>query len=546
MRRIAGLIGTASLALALALPAAALGADTYVDADTGSDTNPCTLASPCATIQEGIDEATATATVHVDPDSYPLGLQIGDGKSLIAEEFVGGPEGSATINGGGFIALDVLATGAGTVSGFDITSTTSPVIDVAGPINLTGNSILVPSTNADGIDVTAGTAGLVTIDDNDFFGDSTSGQLAIKVVNGSEVSITGNRIGSPGNAFNSGIMVREGTTAQIADNVLRSFFQSASIAGQPIFVQDASATITGNLVTDTQPSPDFVYGIVLQEGAGPPDTEVTLTRNQLYGGGNGEGVNILDVTSVSMDGDLVTGFTTGIVPRWFGSLPRPVLQVTGATVYGNGTRDIQLEAFDLTLDSSIVGLPIALSGPALVCAISFSRGPTADDSNSCTDFQTTASPEFVDESPTFGEPDLHLTPGSPMLDAGNPAAPAPGATDFDGDPRALDGDGECPEQVRRDIGADELGARLDCDPPQTRIRGPRRTSLERVRFRLSSDEAGSTFRCKLDGGRYRRCGKRYRTPRLDPGQHTLRAKATDPAGNGDPTPARKRFVIVGG
>ena len=42
-------------------------------------------------------------------------------------------------------AIDVLASGAGTVSGFTITSTTTPLIDAAGPINLTGNSVVVPT-----------------------------------------------------------------------------------------------------------------------------------------------------------------------------------------------------------------------------------------------------------------------------------------------------------------------------------------------------------------------------------------------------------------
>ena len=98
----------------------------------------------------------------------------------------------------------------------------------------------------------------------------------------------------------------------------------------------------------------------------------------------------------------------------------------------------------------------------------------------------------------FGEPDLHLTAGSPMIDAGDPAAPAADALDIDGDPRALDGDEECPEERARDIGADEFGALLDCDPPETRIKGKKKTTKERAKFKLRSDEADSTFRCKLD------------------------------------------------
>jgi hypothetical protein len=534
-------------ALFLAVPASALAADTYVDADSGSDTNPCTLALPCLTIQEGIDVATPGDTVHVDPDAYPLGLQIGDGKSLVAEEFVGGADGNASINGGGFTALDVLASGAGPVSGFSITSTTNPVIDIEGPIELRDNSILVPATGAKGVDVSAGPAGLVTIDDNEFFGDSTSSQTAINVRNGSEASITGNRVGSPGNAFNIGIVATEGATAEIAGNALRAFFQSGSVAGQPILVQDGSATITGNTVRNTQASPDAVYGILVLDTGVTPAADATLRRNQLYGGGGAEGIRIHDAP-VTLDGDLVTGFEDGIVIRDVGfdtPPPRPTLDVTGVTAFGNDATDIKLEGWDLTLDSSIVGLPVFLSGPALQCTITHSRGPTTGGTG-CTDFQTTAAPAFVDEFPIFGEPDLHLTSGSPMIDAGNPAAPAADALDMDGDPRALDGDGDCPEELRRDIGADEFGAPLDCDPPETKIKGKKRTTKERARFKLSSDEANSTFRCKLDKGRYRRCKARYKTKRLDPGKHKLKARAIDPSGNEDPTAAVKRFEVLAG
>jgi hypothetical protein len=60
---------------------------------------------------------------------------------------------------------------------------------------------------------------------------------------------------------------------------------------------------------------------------------------------------------------------------------------------------------------------------------------------------------------TWGTPDddfgdLHLLPGSPCIDAGDPEYVArPGETDIDGDPRVLDGDGDGVPVI--DIGADE-------------------------------------------------------------------------------------------
>ncbi len=82
----------------------------------------------------------------------------------------------------------------------------------------------------------------------------------------------------------------------------------------------------------------------------------------------------------------------------------------------------------------------------------------------------------------------------------------------------------------------------DLLPPQTRIsrhppkliRAPGRRHRLVIRFR--SSEAGSSFRCQLDTGAFRRC----RSPRaytVSPGRHSLRVAAIDSAGNLDPSPA---------
>lgn len=64
------------------------------------------------------------------------------------------------------------------------------------------------------------------------------------------------------------------------------------------------------------------------------------------------------------------------------------------------------------------------------------------------------------------------------------------------------------------------------------------TSAKRRRVAVSfvSNEPGSSFRCKLDGGPFRPC----RSPRaymVRPGRHTIRVYAIDAAGNRDRTPA---------
>jgi Ca2+-binding RTX toxin-like protein len=83
---------------------------------------------------------------------------------------------------------------------------------------------------------------------------------------------------------------------------------------------------------------------------------------------------------------------------------------------------------------------------------------------------------------------------------------------------------------------------LDLTPPRTKIlHRPgklvlTRSGARRVVFAFSSNEPGSTFRCRLDRDRYRLC-RSPRAYRLRPGGHVLRIFAVDPAGNRDRSPA---------
>jgi hypothetical protein len=82
--------------------------------------------------------------------------------------------------------------------------------------------------------------------------------------------------------------------------------------------------------------------------------------------------------------------------------------------------------------------------------------------------------------------------------------------------------------------------------PSTFIRrGPRRRTADRTpRFAFASDEAGSTFQCKLDRARYRSCVSPVTLRRLRPGRHTFRVRALDAADNLDTSPAVRRFRVI--
>jgi hypothetical protein len=82
-------------------------------------------------------------------------------------------------------------------------------------------------------------------------------------------------------------------------------------------------------------------------------------------------------------------------------------------------------------------------------------------------------------------------------------------------------------------------------PPQTRIvDGPRRrTPRHRARFVLEASEAVAGYECRLDREPFADCGPREQL-RVGRGRHRFRARATDEAGNADPTPARFRWRVL--
>lgn len=90
---------------------------------------------------------------------------------------------------------------------------------------------------------------------------------------------------------------------------------------------------------------------------------------------------------------------------------------------------------------------------------------------------------------------------------------------------------------------------VDRTPPGTKItHRPARLLLtaaarpRRVAFRFSSNEPGSSFRCKLDAKPYRACTS-PRAYTVGRGHHAVRIYAIDAAGNRDPSPALFRFQV---
>lgn len=87
------------------------------------------------------------------------------------------------------------------------------------------------------------------------------------------------------------------------------------------------------------------------------------------------------------------------------------------------------------------------------------------------------------------------------------------------------------------------GPPKDTTPPRTKV-GKRFLKRKGIwLFHFTSNEPGSTFRCKLDKRRFRRCHSPLRLRHLKPGRHALRVFAVDAAGNRDRSPAVARFRV---
>lgn len=94
----------------------------------------------------------------------------------------------------------------------------------------------------------------------------------------------------------------------------------------------------------------------------------------------------------------------------------------------------------------------------------------------------------------------------------------------------------------------------DTDPPESTITkdAPQTTKKNKVKFKFTSDETGSTFECALKGKgldqlvrHFNPCASPRRFRGLDPGRFTFRVRAIDASGNVDPSPAKDRFKVIG-
>jgi hypothetical protein len=86
---------------------------------------------------------------------------------------------------------------------------------------------------------------------------------------------------------------------------------------------------------------------------------------------------------------------------------------------------------------------------------------------------------------------------------------------------------------------------VDTTAPSTTITdGPESpTGDATTTFEFTADEPGATFECRVDDGAFAPCGSPFTSPALADGPHRFEVRAVDPAGNADPIPASRSFVV---
>jgi hypothetical protein len=129
----------------------------------------------------------------------------------------------------------------------------------------------------------------------------------------------------------------------------------------------------------------------------------------------------------------------------------------------------------------------------------------------------------------------------------------PRTGDFEGTAEMINGDGGVSLGTPPDSPAEDwvvlletTAAPADTTPPETTIdTGPSGTVKDgSATFTFSSNEAGSTFECSLDGAAFNSCTSPKEYTNLSEGSHTFEVKAKVAAGNTDASPANRTWTIA--
>jgi len=464
-----------------------------------------------------------TSGCNESADTIPLALTAANGNGKADTIVFGGPQndGPYTLNGG---AEGLLLVGSGPNAVISLPS--GPIQTYLSVSNATvrGFTIAmnaVSSSNDTGIQLSGGaTADQVTV--NGAGADNASG---ISVTNGT-VSSASVLMDIVSNSGTSGIRGFGGAT-----------------------VLDTTVT-AGRAFSHSGATPDTLDRLTLRAG----DYGVTVDSGT---------VNIAD-SVIDLGARPAVGLSAG---NFNGGDTTETVNADHVTIVGGsaGSRGVEASATILAgkKDATVNLANSIIRGPetSLVAEATNNGaqgGPsTATVNVAYTDYQSTSNPNLIGANgtggvvvgtgnvvgtdPGFASPatsDYRLTPGSPLVDKGDPAPGGP-PQDRDGTARVVDGDAVA--GARRDMGAYELH---DSTAPETTISsGPSGVTSDPTPTFAFTSEPGATFECKIDAAAFAACTSPLTTPSLADGAHVFSVRAKDAASNVDATPATRSFTV---
>jgi hypothetical protein len=449
--------------LVLIAPAAAAANDLYVSKVGSSDANPCTQAQPCLTIQHAVSIAANDDTIHVAYGIYQEAVAAASKRLNFIGAGAGGlngfdPGDTAIVPTSGDPALRMQA--GGSVRNMRLVGHDPPPGGTQPGLFLSaigaGAALSYSVANVvalGGTDGTVGAAG-ISIDDAGTGRQIDAGveasQAAIRqgttgiLAKGANVTahITGTTIQSTvGSTFGLGISVNGARVTLERSQVLDSL---GIFAGVTLFGTSPQITIDHSTVRVRARALD----VNPQAGNGIATVIDSLLANVRTIASAGSGVYVTS-GGTGVTGSLIARGST-IVVR--GPDATAAIQLNGyfnpgspatASVTNSVLRATETDASPSDVD--VYAAPDAGGVTFTAASSSFSEffvapgsGPVSITPPGSGD-NLAGDPQFTDES-AF---DWSLRPSSPLIDRGNPAAVAPGELDLAGQPRSLDGNGDC-------------------------------------------------------------------------------------------------------